>query len=65
MEFIPLNVEDSQKFRLELVDDAAVKEEGPEAVEIIPVGDDLCLVSTMSSSKVNLLHNLVRLKNVT
>ena len=49
VEFITLNVEDSQKYRLKFVDDAAVKEEGPEAVEIIPVGDDLCLVTTMSS----------------
>ena len=46
VEFIPLNVDDSQKYRLELVDEgAAVKEEGLEDVEIISVGDDLCLIS--------------------
>ena len=51
VEFIPLNVDDSQKYRLELVDEgASVKEEGPEDVEIIPVGDDLCLISIMSST---------------
>ena len=51
VEFIPLNAEDSQKYRLELVDEgAAIEEESSTDVDIVKVGDKLCVVSTMSST---------------